>query len=46
MKAVHFSKKNYFQENPRLNNQALTRNFIRYSEIMQGGKLTFYMHKD
>ena len=46
MNAVHFSKKNYFQENPRLNNQALTRNFIRYSEIMQGGKLTFYMNKD
>ncbi len=43
MNAVHFSKENYFQENPYLNQRAIKRNFIRYDEIMQGGKLTFYM---
>lgn len=43
MKAQHFSDKKYFQENPSLNQQKLDRNFIRYSEIMQGGRLTFHM---
>jgi predicted alpha-1,2-mannosidase len=43
IKALHFSDKNYYQEHPRLNKQKLERNFIRYSEIMQGGCLTFQM---
>ncbi len=43
MKALQFSDKTYFQENPTLNKQKLDRNFIRYSEIMQGGRLTFQM---
>jgi putative alpha-1,2-mannosidase len=43
MKAQHFSNRKYLQENPSLNNQKLERNFIRYSEIMQGGRLTFQM---
>jgi predicted alpha-1,2-mannosidase len=45
MKAQHFSNRKYLQENPSLNNQKLERNFIRYSEIMQGGRLTFQMSK-
>jgi predicted alpha-1,2-mannosidase len=44
MKAQHFSDKKYFQENPSLNQQKLDRNFIRYAEIMQGGRLTFHMN--
>ena len=43
VKALHFSDKKYYQEHPSLNNQKLERNFIRYSEIMQGGRLTFQM---
>jgi putative alpha-1,2-mannosidase len=43
MKALQFSDKTYFQENPTLNKHKLDRNFIRYSEIMQGGRLTFQM---
>jgi predicted alpha-1,2-mannosidase len=44
MKAQHFSNKKYFQEDPCLNQQKLDRNFIRYMEIMQGGRLTFHMN--
>lgn len=43
VKALHFSDKKYYQEEPSFNNQKLERNFIRYSEIMQGGRLTFQM---
>jgi predicted alpha-1,2-mannosidase len=43
MKAQHFSNRKFLQENPSLNQQKLDRNFIRYREIMQGGRLTFHM---
>jgi predicted alpha-1,2-mannosidase len=45
IKALQFSQKTYFQENPTLNKQKLNRNFIRFREIMQGGRLTFQMSK-
>jgi predicted alpha-1,2-mannosidase len=43
MKAQHFSNRTFLQENPSLNQQKLDRNFIQYTEIMQGGRLTFHM---
>jgi putative alpha-1,2-mannosidase len=43
IKANHISKENIYQEDPRLNHQLLQRNFIRYDEIVQGGRLEFQM---
>jgi putative alpha-1,2-mannosidase len=43
IKANHISKENIYQEDPRLNHQLLQRNFIRYDEIVQGGRLKFQM---
>lgn len=43
IKAQNSSKKNIYQENPSLNKVQLDRNYIRYQEIMQGGKLKFQM---
>jgi putative alpha-1,2-mannosidase len=43
IKANHISKENIYQEDPTLNHQLLQRNFIRYDEIVQGGRLVFQM---
>ncbi len=43
IKASNFSTKNSFQENPKLNNTVISRQFITYGEIMNGGILHFQM---
>ena len=43
IKAKDFSKENIFQNEVFLNGQKRTQNYIRYSEIMQGGTLQFQM---
>ncbi|WP_396152013.1 GH92 family glycosyl hydrolase [Flavobacterium sp.] len=43
IETTNFSTQNIFQENPKLNNSLLTKPFITYSEIMNGGKLEFQM---
>jgi putative alpha-1,2-mannosidase len=41
--AKHISTENIYQEDPKLNHKLLQRNFIRYDEIVQGGRLRFQM---
>jgi predicted alpha-1,2-mannosidase len=43
IKAKHISTENIYQEDPTLNHKLLQRNFIRYDEIIQGGRLRFQM---
>jgi putative alpha-1,2-mannosidase len=46
IKAKHLSNENIFQQNPTLNKEKLSRNFIRYPELMQGGTLRFNMTRN
>jgi predicted alpha-1,2-mannosidase len=43
IKAKRISTENIYQEDPTLNHKLLQRNFIRYDEIIQGGRLRFQM---
>jgi putative alpha-1,2-mannosidase len=43
IRANHISRENIYQEDPRLNHKLLQRNFIRYDEIVKGGRLKFQM---
>jgi predicted alpha-1,2-mannosidase len=43
IEATNFSTENIHQEKPKLNNADLSRPFITYSEIMNGGSLNFQM---
>ena len=43
IEATNFSNENIYQENAQLNNKMLSKPFITYSEIMNGGTLNFQM---
>ena len=43
MKAAHFSKRNIYNEQPTLNQKALSTPEFNYTEIMKGGVLKFNM---
>ena len=43
IKSENFNDENIYQKDPELNKMKLNRNFIRYSELMQGGQLKFNM---
>jgi putative alpha-1,2-mannosidase len=43
MKAAHFSKQNIYNEQPTLNQKALSTPELNYTEIMKGGVLKFNM---